>query len=160
MLSNFYMHRFTAIFYVQDMKHELEVANSEVAIMAAKAILFRDETSLSKIVACEDPAEAKELGRHVQNFDEDIWQHHLREIMISILCCKFGGVLRDEFMGKTGYFAEMTRKDSLWGTGVDEGDVPSEWPGSNMLGYFLELTRERLRDTVSDEKHLQGLMSA
>ena len=159
-LSNFYPYEFTAIFVVRGVRHELAVANSEAAIMAAKAILFGDRASLSKIVASTDPAVAKELGRHVENFDDGIWQSHLRDIVVSILCCKFGGDLRDTFLAKTGYFAEMTRKDAVWGTGVDAGDVPSRWPGTNMLGYFLELVRHRLLEEFSEQQVVEGVVSA
>ena len=46
--------------------------------------------------------------------------------------------------------AEATRKDKIWGIGIDVGDPrvqdPKQWKGTNVLGFALMKAREQLRN--------------
>ena len=47
---------------------------AEQIMMASKFRLFGDYTTLSAILASDDPREKKRLGRQVRHFDHDLWQ--------------------------------------------------------------------------------------
>ena len=51
-------------------------------MMASKARLFGDDTTLSAILATKDPREQKRLGRHVRLFDHDLWQSASENIVL------------------------------------------------------------------------------
>ena len=51
-------------------------------MMASKARLFGDDTTLSAILATKDPREQKRLGRHVRLFDHDLWQSACENIVL------------------------------------------------------------------------------
>lgn len=57
-------------------------ATAEHYMMAEKARLFRDEDTLSKIIAAKSPAIAKKLGRQVANFDDRTWLQHRWDIVV------------------------------------------------------------------------------
>lgn len=44
-------------------------------MMAQKAVLFRDEDSRARILEAHGPKDAKQLGRQVKNFNEEISKH-------------------------------------------------------------------------------------
>ena len=48
--------------------------HAESYMMVAKARLFGDDETATKILAAPHPAEAKNLGRVVRGFDEERWQ--------------------------------------------------------------------------------------
>jgi predicted NAD-dependent protein-ADP-ribosyltransferase YbiA (DUF1768 family) len=44
-------------------------------MMWQKALAMSDQTTAKKILACKAPAEAKQLGREVKNFDQKTWDN-------------------------------------------------------------------------------------
>ncbi len=61
----------------------LTYKTAEHYMMVEKARLFRDNSSIVKIITSKTPREAKRLGRLVKNFDIDIWNKHAREIVFA-----------------------------------------------------------------------------
>ncbi|KAI1073395.1 DUF1768-domain-containing protein [Whalleya microplaca] len=55
-------------------------ATAEHYMMHQKALLFGDADTAAVILAAEDPATAKALGRRVERFDEAVWKHERRRI--------------------------------------------------------------------------------
>ena len=49
--------------------------NSEQAFMWEKAIFFKDDIIARKILTHDNPSLVKDLGRKVQNFDNDVWAY-------------------------------------------------------------------------------------
>jgi ribA/ribD-fused uncharacterized protein len=55
---------------------------AEHFMMAGKAGLFGDEMMASRILADPSPAAAKELGRAIRGYDEEIWAAHRYGIVL------------------------------------------------------------------------------
>jgi ribA/ribD-fused uncharacterized protein len=55
---------------------------AEHYMMAEKARLFGDNSTWEKILAAGHPRAAKQLGREVQDFDEEIWSQHRYAIVV------------------------------------------------------------------------------
>lgn len=64
-LSNRYPSSFTV--------GSMSFSSMEQYMMYCKAICFQDEAVAAKILATDDVAEIKLLGRHVSNYDENHW---------------------------------------------------------------------------------------
>lgn len=126
-------------------------AAAEHFMMAEKARLFGDEEVRAKILATDDPAKVKALGRKVRHFDESVWQERRYGVVVEASLAKFG---QNEELGgylrSTGskILVEASPKDAIWGIGLGANDPratdPASWPGLNLLGFALMEARERL----------------
>ncbi len=124
---------------------------TEHFMMAEKARLFADEEVRARILATNDPAKAKKLGREVRGFDEARWNEHRFGIVVAGNLAKFGQSpeLRD-YLLSTGekVLVEASPQDRIWGIGLAAADPraqrPEEWPGLNLLGFALMEVRQRL----------------
>lgn len=118
--------------------------SAEHWMMAQKARLFGDEASFARIVAAGHPGAAKELGRQVRDFDEDLWTARRFEIVTAGSVAKFeqNPALRAYLLG-TGrrILVEASPVDRIWGIGLaaddDRATDPGRWPGLNLLGFAL-----------------------
>lgn len=126
--------------------------STEHWMMAEKARLFNDEGTLSQILAVKSPAEAKKLGREIQDFDSEIWDAHKVEIVIAGNLHKFGQHAKPaKFLLATNdrVLVEASPVDTIWGIGLaaDSADAgnPTRWLGPNLLGFALMEVRDRLR---------------
>lgn len=122
-------------------------------MMAEKAKLFKHEAMFQKIIACKSPAEAKKLGRQVENFNHDIWVENRFEIVKQANYYKFS---QDPELAK---FLKQTNKrvlveaspvDTIWGIGLasdhDHAKIPNKWKGLNLLGFALMEVRDQLNN--------------
>lgn len=131
----------------------LHYKTTEHWMMAQKALLFDNKEIFEKIVNCETPKEAKELGRQVTGFDEKIWSQNRFEIVRLGNIHKFNQN-RDfgEYLLKTGnrILVEASPVDIIWGIGLtknsNEIDNVYAWRGLNLLGFALMETRDFLMD--------------
>lgn len=122
-------------------------------MMAQKALLFDDKEIFEKIVNSDKPGEAKELGRQVVGFDENIWAENRFEIVRLGNIHKFNQN-RDlgDYLLKTGnrILVETSPVDTIWGIGLtkesNEIDNLYAWRGLNLLGFALMETRDFLKD--------------
>lgn len=64
--------------------------SAEHYMMAEKARLFNDADNLDKIINSKSPAQAKQFGREVIGFKEDIWIANRFEIVKKGNIAKFG----------------------------------------------------------------------
>ena len=55
-------------------------------MMAQKAKLFHDDEIFNQILKVTHPNEAKQLGRKVQNYDEQVWLEKRFDIVVSDCC--------------------------------------------------------------------------
>lgn len=125
--------------------------SAEHYMMAEKARLFDDDSSLRKILAAKSPAEAKAEGRRVQGFTDELWVKHRDDVVFRASVGKFGSdaVLRDYLVG-TGdrVLVEASPRDRIWGIGMGRNnpsaEKPSEWQGLNLLGFALMRARAAL----------------
>ena len=142
-LSNWYLSPFTI-----DGKH---FSSAEQFMMYSKAICFSDEAVAAQILATDNVAEIKALGRQVSNYDEHIWNGIRQIVVYEGLMAKFSQNkdLKDK-LKDTGQaiLAECAVRDLIWGVGLSMKDPrrfdKSKWRGKNLLGYTLMMVRERL----------------
>jgi hypothetical protein len=62
---------------------------AEHFMMAEKARLFGDSKYLDRILTAPTPGAAKALGRSIRGFDEDRWNEHRSEIVVTGNLAKF-----------------------------------------------------------------------
>ncbi|MDI3290768.1 NADAR family protein [Polyangium sp. 15x6] len=124
---------------------------AEHFMMAEKARLFGDEATRAKILATEDPGEAKALGREVRDFDEARWREHRFGIVVEASFAKFGqNPALGEWLLRTGskILVEASPRDTIWGIGLGASNPsatdPRAWRGLNLLGFALMEAREGL----------------
>ena len=142
-LSNWYASPFTV--------DDVAFSSVEQFMMYRKAMRFCDEKAAQKICATNNPAEIKELGRQVLNYDERVWAGVRQIVVYEGLLVKFSQNedLRDKLKatGKT-VLAECAVKDHIWGVGLSMTDPnrfdTTKWKGQNLLGYTLMMVRERI----------------
>ena len=126
---------------------------AEHYMMSEKAKLFGDAEIALKIIAANNPGEAKKLGRLVKNYNEEIWLQHRFDIVVKANTLKFSqNDELKEFLLNTGskILVEASPVDNIWGIGLasDNPSIenPNLWKGLNLLGYALMEVRERLVD--------------
>lgn len=126
--------------------------SAEHYMMAEKARLFGDADALSRILAAPSPAAAKALGRKVKNFVRGVWDVHGFEIVTRGSAAKFGqnGALLAYLLATSDkVLVEASPVDRIWGAGVAADDpraeMPTEWLGTNLLGFALMKARDLLR---------------
>jgi hypothetical protein len=121
-------------------------------MMVEKARLFGDEDTIQKILEADYPKIAKDLGRQVKNYDEEVWIEHRYNIVLSGNRYKFtqNNEYKAILLG-TGskILVEASPVDRIWGIGLAEDDKaakdPLMWKGLNLLGFVLTDLREELK---------------
>lgn len=123
----------------------------EQYMMYRKALCFHDDAATAAILATDDVAEIKRLGRCVSNYDDHLWSGIRQIVVYEGLLAKF---LQSNELGNrlkmTGesILAECAVKDWVWGTGLSMKDPNrfdrAKWQGQNLLGYTLMMVREQL----------------
>lgn len=131
---------------------------SEKSIMLCKAARMGDVAKYREIMEVATPKEAKRLGRQVTvggngtEWDNERWTAVLVEVAVEAVLQKFSQIpIFQKVLMSTqdAIICEATRSDQIWGIGVNVKDPaahqPRRWKGTNLLGYALMLTRQRLR---------------
>ncbi|MGH9123620.1 MAG: NADAR family protein [Acidimicrobiales bacterium] len=125
--------------------------HAEGFMMAAKARLFGDDSTVKSILTEENPAVAKKLGRTVSNFEEHVWAAHRYQFVVDGNVAKFSqSPLLQGYLMSTApkVLVEASPRDRIWGIGMGANNpkavLPSEWRGGNLLGFALVEVRERL----------------
>ncbi len=126
-------------------------ATAEHYMMAGKARLFGDREIEAKILASDDPREAKGLGRKVRGFEAARWQQACVGIVVDGNVAKFTQhrKLRAFLLG-TGetILVEASPLDTIWGIGLGKENPkaldPRSWRGTNLLGFALMDVRGKL----------------
>ena len=129
----------------------ITISSMEQYMMYRKAVCFGDEKVAAQILATEDVAEIKALGRLVSGYDENLWNGVRQIVVYEGLLAKFSqnSDLREQ-LKDTGqaFLAECAVKDRIWGVGLSMHDPNrldrAKWRGQNLLGYALMMVRERL----------------
>jgi ribA/ribD-fused uncharacterized protein len=114
--------------------------------------LFGDKKKFDKIISCNKPGEAKELGRQVVGYDDQIWNEKKFEIVILGNIHKFNQ--HPEFANyllktENRILVEASPIDTIWGIGLSQDSNEIEnvyaWRGQNLLGFALMETRDFLK---------------
>lgn len=122
-------------------------------MMAEKARLFQDFTIEEKIIQTQKAAHVKELGRQIQNFDQETWINNRFEIVVKGNYYKFlqKPELKDFLLTtKNKIIVEASPVDNIWGIGLAKDNPgienPETWKGFNLLGFALMEVRDRIRN--------------
>ena len=126
--------------------------STEHWMMAEKARLFADKDALARILAVSSPAEAKKLGREIQDFEPAVWEAYKYEIVKKGNVHKFSQHLNlKQFLLATNdrVLVEASPVDTIWGIGLaadaPNAENPACWQGPNLLGFALMEVRDQLR---------------
>ncbi len=124
----------------------------EQYMMYQKAVTFNDKTIAAQILATNDVAAIKALGRSVSNYDDSVWSAIREKVVFDGLMAKFSQ--NDDLKKRlldTGdcVLAECAVRDLIWGIGLsmknpDRFDK-TKWRGHNALGNALMRVRDALR---------------
>jgi len=146
--SQWYQSNFTVKMTFEEGGEEEEVTfpSAEHWMMVQKALLFKDAEVAREVLACDDMATVKGLGRKVKNFDEEVWKGARERIVVEGNVHKFeqNMELKAKLVG-TGdkRIVEASPRDRIWGIGFGEKNAvksQGRW-GLNLLGLALEETR-------------------
>ena len=142
-LSNWYPSDFTV--------NGISFSLLEQYMMYQKALRFGDTKIADKILATDDVAKIKKLGREVQGYDDSVWNGVRQIIVYEGLTAKFSQNedLKAKLLEtKDVILAECAVRDKIWGIGLSITDEKrfdkDKWKGQNLLGYALMLVREHL----------------
>ncbi len=127
--------------------------SSEQYFMYRKALLFRDEGAARRILTSDDCSQMQQIGRHISNYNDKIWNGYRQLIMYEAVFAKFS---QDPELKKklldTGneVLAEASLADRIWGIGLRMNDSRifnmRNWQdGKNLLGFTLMKVREDLK---------------
>jgi len=137
---------------------------AEQYMMAQKARMFGDVSAATKIMRTKGlyttqqdftkyPKKQQALGRKVRNFDPVAWNAIARDLVLRATLAKFSQHynLLAALASTEGYtLVEASPYDKVWGIGMGDNEQaafnPSEWQGSNWLGYVLTETRRYLTE--------------
>ena len=142
-LSNWYPSDFTV--------NGINFSSMEQYMMYQKALRFGDTKIADKILATDDVAKIKKLGREVQGYDDSVWNGVRQIIVYEGLTAKFSQ--NEDLKAKLletedVILAECAVRDKIWGIGLSMTDEKrfdkDKWKGQNLLGYALMLVREHL----------------
>ena len=142
-LSNWYLSRFSL--------NGITFSSMEQYMMYCKAICFHDNSIATQILATDDVAEIKALGRLVKNYNDSHW-NGIRQISVyEGLYAKFSQNedLKAQLLSTDdAVLAECAVNDSIWGIGLSMHNPDrfdrSKWKGQNLLGYTLMMVRQKL----------------
>ena len=139
-------------FELSDRERIVSCKFSEKAIMICKAAIMGDAEAFFMILQAKTAFAAKRYGREVKNFDQVLWNRMVCAVAYLTVFEKFrqDPDLRGLLLATGGrVIAEATKRDAMWGIGLDIGDprakVPARWRGTNILGWALMEARERLQ---------------
>lgn len=142
-LSNWYLARFTV--------NEIEFSSMEQYMMYRKANCFGDKSIAAQILATDDVAGIKALGRLVSGYDDNYWSGIRQIVVYEGLLAKFSQNedLKQQLRNtENAILAECAVRDRIWGIGLSMKDPNRldrmKWQGQNLLGYSLMMVRSRL----------------
>lgn len=126
-------------------------SSMEQYMMYKKAMTFHDEDIAERIMAADDFAEIKALGRAVSNYSDLIWSGCRQIVVYNGLLEKFrqNPELKDRLLStRDALLAECAVKDMIWGIGLSMKDPDrmdmKKWRGQNLLGFALMAVRDEL----------------
>ncbi len=126
-------------------------STAEHWMMAEKALLFDDQEIYQEIIKSTKPGKVKDLGRRIQNFNQERWLENRFDIVVRGNVHKFSqnpDLLA--FLKNTNdrILVEASPVDFIWGIGMAQdnrdAECPLKWNGLNLLGYALMEVRDLL----------------
>lgn len=134
--------------------NDISYPSAEVYMMAEKARLFNDKEMEHKIITSSNPGAAKQFGREIRNFKQDVWNQNRFDIVVRGNKAKFeqNENLKNFLLNtKNRVLVEASPVDKIWGIGLAQDDPKSEnpenWNGLNLLGFALMKVRSILNNS-------------
>ena len=88
-----------------------------------------------------------------KKFNQKLWDDNIHDIAFRVLYQKFyedSELIELLLNTKDAIIVEATRKDKIWGIGLDCGDPniqdKNKWKGQNILGFTLMKVRDTLKE--------------
>lgn len=137
--------------YALDGTSDFRLPTSEHVFMYLKAIFFKDMKKAKEIIEASSPKKAKQLGREIYDFSEELWEGYREQAMWEAISLRYESdpnfqklLLSKRFKGKD--FVETNPCDNIWSCGYIETDPRCElsentWPGLNLFGKLLTKLR-------------------
>lgn len=129
--------------------------SAEHHFMHGKALLFGDHAVATKILRAVSAGQARELGRRVSGFKEEVWAAECTRVMDEANRAKFFALPKlADYLSSTwpAVLVQASALDTVWSSGLDMGDPflpqPRRWPGRNLVGFSLMKVRDALRTTL------------
>jgi len=120
----------------------------EQFMMACKANVFGDISTLAQIMHEPKPSRQKRLGKQVLGFTDETWDLHKEEVVYQGCMAKFeqNPELLEKLVSTNGkHLVEASPYDRIWGIGFSDTDPErldeNKW-GLNLLGKILMKVRE------------------
>lgn len=134
---------------------------AEQGMMHQKALMFNDLVSAERIMATDDPAVQKKIGRSVLNYNDNEWSAKRYQIVYLLLRAKFeqNPVLLQQLLDTEGLeIVEASPYDKVWGVAMGVDKYPeildkANWKGDNLLGKILM----HVRDDLADESYYESI---
>ena len=113
---------------------------------ASKALLFLDIPMFDQIMSVSNPKIEKQLGRLVEQFDDEVWTATARDIVSRGCFLKFDQNKKlqqqKEVDGAGRMFVECALRDQRWGIGLGIKNPKKfkfiHWLGQKWLGKYLD----------------------
>ena len=129
--------------------------SSEQCFMFQKAIYFGDNDAADRIMKSNDPAEAKQIGKRIANFNARMWAKVAEDCLFKAVLAKFSqSVELANFLkaAENTKLVEASPSDKHWGVGMPLRDrnVFNEemWKGKNTAGVILSRVRNEIMAKV------------
>lgn len=123
--------------------------SGEHHLMVGKALLFGDQVTAERILRTRSPGQARELGRRVSGFREEVWVKERGRLMDEANRAKFAALPElAAYLRSTwpAVLVQASALDVVWGSGLDLADAflaqPERWPGQNLAGFSLMRIRD------------------
>jgi ribA/ribD-fused uncharacterized protein len=143
---------FSQWFYAPFTVGGITYKTAEHWMMANKALLFGNKALAVQIIETDKPAFVKELGRKIEDFDEETWNQNKFEIVVQGNLAKFQQHEKlQSFLLNTGnkVLVEASPVDIVWGIGLSKDEPaienPQTWKGENLLGFAIMQARDIIR---------------
>ncbi|GEM50598.1 NADAR family protein [Empedobacter brevis] len=135
--------------------------SAEHWMMSQKAILFNDIKSFEAVLQTDSPKIAKEIGRNVKHYNNEIWDTVKYKIVVAGNFHKFyqNEKIRDFLLNTAEkIIVEASPEDTIWGIGLAEENKEINnlylWRGENLLGFVLMEVRNILKQITTNKLHL------
>jgi ribA/ribD-fused uncharacterized protein len=142
---DFPSHHFLCNFTVRNVRF----SSMEQMMMYSKAMLFKDKKNAQRIMATNNCQAQKMIGREVAPFVQEEWDSKCENIVYIGNKEKYRqnpAILKLLLLTADTILVEATRKDLIWGCGIDEDDDrvadPTNWIGQNKHGKIQMRVRE------------------
>lgn len=130
----------------------IKFTSNEQYIMYQKCLICGDTASANAVLATNDVAEVKDIGKKAKGYNDTVWSGMRQLIAFKGLYAKF---TQDDTLKKklldTGdaYLVECAISDRIWACGISLYDDSrcdiSKWQGQNILGFALMNVREKIK---------------